>query len=193
MTLNLLGSYLQGYQAADRRNYLDQPAAPAAATPQNALAPTYEARAPAYGGGGTSDVGSRLMADLQRDLGLSQEQAAGVVGNLAHESGNFATLQEVSPLVEGSRGGYGYAQWTGPRRRAFEAWSAENGLDPSSYDANYGFLLHELTSTPERAVMDDLRGANDPASAARVFSNQFLRPGIPHMDNRLALAQRYYG
>lgn len=147
---------------------------------------------PAETGGAVSgDIGSRLMADLQRDLGLSVDQAAGVVGNLAHESGGFETLQEISPLIEGSRGGYGYAQWTGPRRRQFEAWASDRGLDPSSYDANYGFLLHELTQTPEGRVMNALRGADSYRDAATVFSNQFLRPGIPHMSNRLSLAGKY--
>lgn len=138
-------------------------------------------------------TGARLMADLMRDFGLSREQAAGVVGNLAHESGNFETLQEISPLVEGSRGGYGYAQWTGPRRRAFEEWARGRGLDPSSYDANYGFLQHELTNTPEGAVLGDLRGAQSAQDAAMIFSDKFLRPGIPHHDSRIALASQYAG
>jgi hypothetical protein len=31
-----------------------------------------------------------------------------------------------------------------PRRRQFEAWAAANHLDPASYEANYGFVRHEL-------------------------------------------------
>ena len=139
------------------------------------------------------DVGSRMMVDLQRDFGLSTAQAAGFVGNLAHESGDFKTMQEINPTVEGSRGGFGYAQWTGPRRRAFEAWASENGLDPTSYEANYGFLKHELTNTPEGAVIGRLRTAETPDDAARIVSERFLRPGIPHMDSRIQRARNYYG
>lgn len=140
-----------------------------------------------------SEIGPRLMTDLMRDFELTPEQAAGVVGNLAHETGGFRHMQEISPVVPGSRGGFGFAQWTGPRRRQFESWASEQGLDPNSYDANYGFLAHELRNTPEGRVIGDLRGAQDVASAARVFSDRFLRPGIPHMDSRLAMANQALG
>lgn len=138
-------------------------------------------------------IPDRLMADLQRDLGLTQAQAAGVVGNLAAETGDFQHMQEINPVVKGSRGGFGYAQWTGPRRRQYEAWAQENGLDPTSYEANYGFLVHELTATPESRVMGDLTRAKTPEQAAQIFSEQFLRPGVPHMDRRKANAARYAG
>lgn len=138
------------------------------------------------------DVATRLMTGLMADYGLTREQAAGFVGNLAHESGGFRSLQEIAPVVKGSRGGYGYAQWTGPRRRQFEAWSAQNGLDPASYDANYGFLRHEL-SGPEGAVLGKLKGAQSVEDATRVVSDTFLRPGIPHMGSRVQWANRVLG
>lgn len=145
-----------------------------------------------YGQRGQSmDVGSRLMADLQQRLGLTAQQAAGVVGNLAHESGGFKQMQEVQPLVPGSRGGYGYAQWTGPRRVAFEQFAQQQGLSPDSYEANLGFLEHELTATPEGRVMAALSQAQTPEEAAMIFSQQFLRPGIPHNDRRVSLARQY--
>lgn len=138
-----------------------------------------------------SAVGTRLLGDLMRDFNLTQEQAAGVVGNLAHETGGFKHMQEISPVVPGSRGGFGFAQWTGPRRKAFEAWSAENGLDPTSYEANYGFLQHELKNTPEGAVLGPLSQAQTADQAAQVFSNQFLRPGVPAMGSRQQFAQKF--
>lgn len=172
--------------------YAPQMAGPVVAGPFSVPGESYGGGAAGGSAGNPSEVGQRLMGDLMRDFGLTEAQAAGVVGNLDHESGGFKSLQEIEPLVEGSRGGYGYAQWTGPRRRAFEAWAAENGLDPASYEANYGFLRHELTATPEGAVIDKLRGAQDPATAATIFSKTFLRPGIPHMDSRVARAGKYY-
>lgn len=139
------------------------------------------------------DVGNRLMNDLISEFGISKAQAAGVVGNLAHESAGFNTLQEIDPLIEGSRGGFGYAQWTGPRRKQFEEWSASQGLDPSSYEANKGFLVHELKNTPEKRVLDSLKKTKTADQAARVFSDEFLRPGIPHTDSRIELAQKFDG
>lgn len=146
------------------------------------------------------DTGKRLMLDLQRDFGLTRAQAAGVVGNLDHESGGFSQLQEISPLIPGSRGGYGIAQWTGPRRRQYEAWVAERGLDGRSYEANYGFLKHELTETGEKRVLRRLRATTTPEEAARVFSGSsasgnswdgFLRPGIIHLESRMSRARGY--
>lgn len=142
----------------------------------------------------TQEIATRLLSDLQRDFGLSREQAAGVVGNLMHESGGFNSLQEVKPLVPGSRGGYGYAQWTGPRRNAFESFAGGNKLDPSSYEANYGFLKHELSSDPyERNQFMKVRGATTAEEAARLISENYLRPGIPHMDSRVNYANQIMG
>lgn len=67
-----------------------------------------------------ADTPGRLMGDLSRDLGLTSYQAAGIVGNFSVETGGFRHQQELNPTVAGSRGGYGMAQWTGPRRRALE-------------------------------------------------------------------------
>lgn len=126
------------------------------------------------------DVGFQLMSDLKKDFGLTTEQAAGIVGNLDWESGGFNTLQEIKPLVEGSRGGYGYAQWTGPRRVAFEEFAAANDLDPSDYSANYGFLKEEFTNSAEGKVLDRIREAGSAEEAAEIFSNTFLRPSKAH-------------
>jgi hypothetical protein len=134
-------------------------------------------------------IEGRIAGDLVSQLGLSPAAAAGVVGNLSHETGGFKHMQELKPVVPGSRGGFGWAQWTGPRRKAFEGWAADNKLDPNSYEANLGFLKHELTATPEGRVMTSLKAAKTPEEAARIFSEQYLRPGVPHMDSRIARAQ----
>lgn len=136
-------------------------------------------------------TGARLKSDLMRDFGLASHQAAGVVGNLDHETGGFRFMQEISPVVPGSRGGYGFAQWTGSRRNDFEAWAKARGLNVSSYEANYGFLKHELTSTSESRVVPKLLAAPTVEEATRIFSQTFLRPGIPHMASRVERAQRY--
>ncbi len=138
-------------------------------------------------------VAPRLMADLQKDFGLPREASAGIVGSLGHESAGFGTMQEVKPLVPGSRGGFGYAQWTGPRRVAFEGWAKQNNLDPTSYGANYGFLKHELQNTPEGGVLNNLRDVTDPRAATQIFTNKFLRPGIVGMDSRQNWTNRALG
>lgn len=137
-----------------------------------------------------TEVARALVMDLHQDLGLPPEVAVGVVGQLAAESGGFTQLQELNPTVKGSRGGYGYAQWTGPRRKQFEQFSREKGLDPSSYEANYAFLKHELTNTPEGRILEELKTARDPFTAGRIFTGSakegrgFLRPGIVNASGR---------
>lgn len=134
-----------------------------------------------------------VKQSLMRDLGLEDHIAAGIVGNLQHESGNFKSLQEKNPLVKGSRGGFGWAQWTGPRRKAFEKWAKERNLDVTSDAANYGFLLHELTQTGEKKVLKALQRTKTAEEAAEIFSNVFLRPGIPHMSSRKRFAKKLVG
>ncbi|WP_038367838.1 phage tail tip lysozyme [Bosea sp. UNC402CLCol] len=126
---------------------------------------------------------NRLMADF----GFTREQAAGIVGNLGHESGGLNELQERNPTS--GRGGYGWAQWTGPRRRAFEAWAAEKGLDPASDEANYGFLRHELRTSHKGAV-SAVKRAGSVEDATVAFENTFEQAGIKNYPSRNKWAQR---
>jgi len=141
----------------------------------------------------TQETGERLMSDVAEALGLTDEQAAGIVGNFAHETGDFKFLQELKPVVPGSKGGRGFAMWTGPRRKAFEAWSAQNSLDPDSYEASFGFFIHEVQNTSEGRFMDKLQEATTAEEAARIFSKGYLRPGKPMMDSRISRANSYIG
>ncbi len=128
---------------------------------------------------------NRLMDDFDLDL-LS---AVSVVGNAGHESGGFKQLQELKPMVSGSRGGWGIMQWTGPRRREAEAYWKRNNLNPTDMDANYKFLFVELKG-PEGRVLPKLVAAKTLDEKVEVFSKTFLRPGIPHLDSRKVWAKR---
>ena len=131
-----------------------------------------------------------LAGLLQR--GVSLPVAQGMVANMIAESGLNPDINEIAPLVPGSRGGYGLNQWTGPRRRQFEAFAAERGVSPSDLNTQLDFTLWELQNTESRA-WNALQGVNDPIEAARIYSEQFLRPGIPNMDKRLSEAARLAG
>jgi hypothetical protein len=93
-----------------------------------------------------------IMRRLMADFALDTDSAAAIVGNLGHESAGFKFLQEIKPLVPGSKGGYGWAQWTGPRRRAYEGYCKSHNLDPASDAANYGYLAYELHATETSAI-----------------------------------------
>lgn len=130
----------------------------------------------------------KIMSDLIRDLGISVEDAAAILGNLGHESGGFALLQEVHP-VGGGRGGYGWAQWTGARRRSFEKFCTDRGLDKDSDRANYAYLLYELRNT-ERTALPLLKAATGLRKKVEAFELGFERAGIKHYDSREAYAKR---
>jgi hypothetical protein len=133
-----------------------------------------------------------LTRKLTLDLGIGKLDAIAILGNLGHESGGFEKLQEIKPIVPGSRGGYGWAQWTGPRRRAYEAWCKNKGLNPASNEANYGFLIHELKNTPEKAALPRTRVANTLYDKVVAFELGFLRahPKYKHYDSRHKWALR---
>lgn len=95
-----------------------------------------------------------VIAKLMDAFRLTELQAAAILGNIGHECAGFTQLQEREP--RGGRGGYGWAQWTGPRRRAFEYYCQQKGVTPESDEANYGFLQQEL-STSERGAISALR------------------------------------
>jgi hypothetical protein len=130
----------------------------------------------------------RIMRDLIRDFDIRPRAAAAVLGNIGHECNGFRTMQEVKPVVPGSRGGYGWNQWTGPRRRAFEAWAKARGLKLDSYEANYGFMAHELR-TAENAALRVLRGDHPLEKLVELFERAYLRAGVIHLDGRLRYAR----
>lgn len=126
---------------------------------------------------------------LMEDFDLDLLSAAAIVGNAGHESGGFKQLQELKPLVPGSKGGYGIMQWTGPRRREYEAYCKRNRLDPSDMMANYAFLFVELNG-PEGKVIPRLKAGKTLDEKVEIFMKVFLRPGIPHLDQRKIWARR---
>ncbi|SFL30950.1 phage tail tip lysozyme [Methylobacterium pseudosasicola] len=134
---------------------------------------------------GCRSLGLRLM----RDLGLTDLQAAGLLGNLGHESGGFLRLQEVAPVVAGSRGGWGLAQWTGPRRVSMEAWCRAHGLDPASLEVQYRYLCVELRTT-EAVALTALRQAPTLEAATETVCRLFERPGVIALASRLDWARR---
>ena len=129
------------------------------------------------------------MKLLMKDFGFSTTDAAAVMGNAGHESNGFETLQEIEPTVAGSRGGFGWFQWTGPRRKAFEAYCARNKLDIRSREANYAFLFLELKDS-EKGAVNKTKLAKTLADKVKAFENAFERSGVKHYGSRVVWATR---
>lgn len=130
-----------------------------------------------------------LMADFP---GLTIEDAAAILGNLGHECAGFTKLQEIKPTVKGSRGGYGWAQWTGPRREAYEAYCARNGKDPASDEANYAYLFLELKGIEGTGggTLPKVRQAVGLEAKVKAFELAFLRAGAKNYPSRVKWAER---
>jgi hypothetical protein len=137
------------------------------------------------------DMEAAVLAGLLK-RGMAPHVAQGVVANMIAESGLKPGINEIAPLVPGSRGGFGLNQWTGPRRVAFEGFAKGRGAGLDDLDTQLDFTMHELQG-PESRAWAALQGAPDAVTAARVYSEKFLRPGIPNMDKRLREAARLSG
>jgi hypothetical protein len=132
----------------------------------------------------------RIMIDLMREIPQwGPEDAASAVGNGGHESAGFTKMQEMKPVVPGSRGGYGWFQWTGPRRREFEAFCKANRLSVDSYEGNFRFLVHELKG-PEGRTINKVRNAIGLRNKTVAFELAYERAGVKHYDSRVRYAER---
>lgn len=140
---------------------------------------------PASGG----KVGEQFVVDGLTRRGLPEHVARGFAMNFADESGFDPGINEIDPLVEGSRGGYGLYQLTGPRRRQYEAMADRRGMDYSDPDLQLDFLMQELQTTESRAFERISRTTNAGEAGAAIV-NDFLRPAP---DYRRARANRYLG
>jgi hypothetical protein len=133
----------------------------------------------------------RILDRLMNEKGLTREQAAGVVGNLGHESAGFTAYEEGAPNRYGTRGA-GWAQWTNtpgsPRRDMFENWARAQGLNPRSPEASERYLFE---GDPEFAkAIEAVKRTTTTDQAMRTFESKFERAGVKHYGSRNAYARR---
>jgi hypothetical protein len=138
--------------------------------------------------GGASDERQADVRDqLSQRLGISGAAASGLVSNLNAESG-IKGINEVNP--SSGRGGFGWAQWTdtqgSPRRTAFEAYSAQHGLDPASDDANMGYLVQELTTKYPQILAQLRRGDISAYEAADIVARGYIVPPADKIQGHIA-------
>jgi hypothetical protein len=137
--------------------------------------------------GGASDERKASVRDrLAGELGISGAAASGLVSNFNAESG-IRGINEANPTVPGSRGGFGWAQWTGSRRNDFEAWARRNGVtDLSSDEANIGFLKEELRTKYPNVLAQLRRGDITATEAANAVFSGYESGGDPGLEKNRA-------
>lgn len=135
------------------------------------------------------DTARNIMDYFKKALGITEEQAAGIAGNLMQES----SLNEKA--VNKSSGAKGLAQWLGPRKKALH----EKFGDNPSFSQQLNFIVEELQTTEKRAL-NYLKQATTVEDSTKVFGAEFERPGwddksrrIPlHYQKRLGYAKSFY-
>lgn len=126
------------------------------------------------------------IVDKLTAMGWSKEQAAGIAGSFAQESGMDPTARNPKS------GAYGIGQWLGSRVGDFKAFSGRD-LVGSSLDQQLAFFNYEVTQGKEKSAGNRLRATRTAEEAARVHSEAYERPGSEEANiaRRQALAAQY--
>lgn len=119
--------------------------------------------------------------------GLPLHVAQGVAMNFKDESGLDTGIQEHSPIA--GRGGYGLAQWTGPRRTALENYAASSGRAIDDLGTQLDYFMQE-NAGPEAQAWSRVMAAPNAQQAAVNFLKYWERPAAQHQSAR---AFRYAG
>ncbi len=120
--------------------------------------------------------------------GIAPHIAAGIVGNLEQESGNFR-----DDVIQGTKTGdygtaFGIAQWRGKRWTGLHDWAKKTGQNPLTLDAQLGYVLKEAR---DRGDLQAMQGTKSSAEAARVFALKYERPKVVDQF-RINYAQKYH-
>lgn len=124
----------------------------------------------ASGGRARADAVNRRAASAMSHFmarGLTQAQAAGVVGNLMQESALRTGARNKGDGADGSDS-IGLAQWNGNRATALKSFAAARKKPVDDFETQLDFVLHELETT-EGGVGAALKGAKTAEEAASIF------------------------
>jgi hypothetical protein len=119
--------------------------------------------------------------------GFTKRQAAGIVGNLWHESGVNPRSRQI-----GGGPGRGIAQWSvGDRWDTLKRWARRRGKNPRSLRTQLDFIMREFRTTESRAFRG-VKRTRTIRDATIAFEQLYERPGIAHTGRRLSLARRAF-
>jgi hypothetical protein len=119
-------------------------------------------------------------------LGLAKHQAAGIVGNLANESGNG--IPSWGPTGDNGTA-WGSAQWRGDRLASLKNMYPDTYQTP---EAQMAFMRHELGNS-ESAAFKAIQAATTPEEAARAWDQHYERSDGATRDRRAMSARAIYG
>lgn len=145
----------------------------------------------------TKAFATKLVDHLQKELGITKNQAVGIVGNLMHESAGLnpgmnqgMRIGEPSKNMADDNGnGYGLAQWGGVRKQGLIDLAAKEGIPASSEKANVDYLVHELKGDYS-GVIDALKTTKSVQAATESIASNYEKPSDPQMQSRLDYANQ---
>lgn len=138
---------------------------------------------PSVAGGNYEEIAWNYMIGK----GLTPQQVAGMIGNWQVEAPG------VDPTTnqQGGGPGRGIAQWSVDERWAeLLKWKG----DRSEFDliTQLDFVWYELNGSEKSSFMA-LKATKTIKEATTVFMEKYERPGVPHLDDRIAAANLAYG
>jgi len=171
--------------------------------PESAFAETpesqYRPQAPAQRSSALQNQNLSYAYDYLLKQGFKPHQAAGIVGNLAQESGGN-TGAVGGKILPGEAYSFGAAQWNKERLHGGNGYTGlipfakQQGLDPSNLYTQLDYMMHELKG-PERKALEGVLASKNVEEAARVFGAAYERPNAKYAnyENRIAQARQYLG
>jgi len=155
-------------------------------TNANASVNTSALNTKAVGGGGIGGTDMDYMSSLV-SKGFQPINAAAIVGNARYETGDFKFSEEKELNAYGTKG-YGALQWSNTgdskRRDNFINYAKSKDLSPTSFEANAGFISHEMTHGDPQgrshwtagANLAGFKGITDLGAATDYYAKRYLRP-----------------
>ena len=132
-------------------------------------------------------VGSTNQEKVWNSLksrGLTDNQVAGIMGNIERES-------KFNPAAKEAGGtGIGLVQWSFERANQLKAFAKSRGKSWKNLQVQLDFLWHEL-NTSEISALNALTKATSATSAADIFQRKYERAGVVAQGERNAAAKRY--
>lgn len=132
----------------------------------------------------TGSTNEEKIWGFLKTKGLSDEQVAGIMGNLQQES-NF------DPTAVNEIGATGIAQWLDGRKDALEAFAKSKGKDIFDLQTQLEFMWHELETT-EKEALNSLKQAITIQGASDAWFKDFERAGDSSGGTRVNYGQEIY-
>lgn len=115
----------------------------------------------------------KYAVNFFQQKGLTFNQAAGIVGNLMHESGDKSLNTTTNIGDKGSS--YGIAQWHNERWNNLKKFAKARGTRESDFVTQLEFLWKELKENSIYGLAQ-LKDTNSIESATSIFMRRFERP-----------------